>query len=126
MLKGGSCLGGGGTGAARVNPKSQVIIEVSGCLITNTPYSNYSADPLFYGGGFRWTPRADRRCSPCAQFMFGGRKVTREILDREWRQKLWEDWNDGSGILGQYPKRSDYPVEAAENGPSIAVGGGFD
>jgi hypothetical protein len=57
--------------------------------------------------------------------MFGGRKVTREILDREWRQKLWEDWNDGSGILGQYPKRSDYPVEAAENGPSIAVGGGF-
>lgn len=62
---------------------------MSGCLITNTPYSNYSADPLFYGGGFRWTPRADRRCSPCAQFMFGGRKVTREILDREWRQKLW-------------------------------------
>jgi hypothetical protein len=54
------------------------------------------------------------------------KKVTREILDREWRQKLWEDWNDGSGILGQYPKRSDYPVEAAENGPSIAVGGGFD
>jgi len=34
--------------------------------------------------------------------------------------------DDGSGILSQYPKRSDYPVEAAENGPSIAVGGGFD
>lgn len=63
---------------------------------------------------------------PYARFMFGGRKVTREILDREWRQKLWEEWNDGSGILGQYPKRSDYSVETAENSPSIAVGGGFD
>jgi len=37
-----------------------------------------------------------------------------------------EVMDDGSGILSQYPKRSDYPVEAAENGPSIAVGGGFD
>jgi hypothetical protein len=126
FLGGGSCIGGGGSGAARVNPKLQVITEVNGCLIMNMPHSNYSADSLFYGGGFRWTPRADKRFSPFAQFMFGGRKVTREIIDGELRAKLMKEWNDGNGTLPHYPKRSDYSVENAQNGPSIAVGGGFD
>ena len=126
FLGGGSCIGGGGSGAARVNPKLQVITEVNGCLIMNMPYSNYSADSLFYGGGFRWTPRADKRFSPFAQFMFGGRKVTREIIDGELRAKLMKEWNDGEGSLPHYPKRSDYSVENAQNGPSIAFGGGFD
>jgi hypothetical protein len=126
FLGGGSCIGGGGSGAARVNPKLQVIAEVNGCLIMNMAHSNYSADSLFYGGGFRWTPRADKRFSPFAQFMFGGRKVTREIIDGELRAKLMKEWNDGNGTLSHYPKRSDYSVENAQNGPSIAVGGGFD
>lgn len=126
FLRGGSCVGGGGTGAARVNPKLQIITEVSGCLITNMPYSNYSADSLFYGGGFRWTPRADSHFSPFAQLMFGGRKVTMEITNRELREKLLGEWNDGNGTLGHYPKRSDYSTETSQNGPSIAAGGGFD
>ena len=126
LLGGGSCIGGGGSGAARVNPKLQVITEVSGCLIMNMPYSNYSADSLFYGGGFRWTPRADKRFSPFTQFMFGGRKVTMEIMDGELRAQLLKEWDDGNGTLPHYPKRSDYSVENAQNGPSIAVGGGFD
>jgi hypothetical protein len=126
FLGGGSCIGGGGTGAARVNPKWQVITEVSGCLIMHMPYNNYSADSLFYGGGLRWTPRADRRFSPYAQFLFGGRKVTMEIMNAGLRKKLLTAWNDGNGTLGHYPKRSDYSFETAQNGPSIAVGGGFD
>jgi hypothetical protein len=126
FLGGGSCIGGGGSGAARVNPKLQVITEVSGCLVMHMPQSNYSADSLFYGGGFRWTPKAANRFSPFAQFMFGGRKVTTEIMDLALQEELKKEWNDGSGKLAHYPKRSDYSVEHAENGPSIAVGGGFD
>jgi hypothetical protein len=126
FLGGGSCIGGGGSGAARVNPKLQVITEVSGCLIMHMPYSNYSADSLFYGGGFRWTPTAASRFSPFAQFIFGGRKVTTEIMDLALREKLLKEWNNGNGTLPHYPERSDYSVEHAENGPSIAVGGGFD
>lgn len=126
FLGGGSCIGGAGSGAARVNPKLQVIAEVSGCLIMNMPHSNYSADSLFYGGGFRWNPMAAKRFSPFAQFMFGGRKVTMEIMDVALREKLLNEWNDGSGTLPHYPKRSDYSVEHAQNGPSIAAGGGFD
>ncbi len=126
FLGGGSCIGGGGSGAARVNPKLQVITEVSGCLITNMHQSNVSADSLFYGGGFRWTPLAAHRLSPYAQFMFGGRKVTMEVMNRDLREQLLKEWNDGSGTLPHYPKRSDYSIETAQNGPSIAVGGGLD
>jgi hypothetical protein len=126
FLGGGSCVGGGGTGAARVNPKLQVITEVSGCLVMHMPQPNYSADSLFYGGGIRWTPTANRRFSPFAQFMFGGRKVTFETTDLDLRKKLLDTWNDGNGKLPHYPKRSDYSFETAQNGPSIAVGGGFD
>jgi hypothetical protein len=126
FLGGGSCVGGGGTGAARVSPKLQVLAEVSGCLITHQYAYNVSADSLFYGGGFRWTPLAARRFSPFGQFMFGGRKVTQEILDHAERDKLLNEWNDGKGTLGHYPKRSDYSIENSQNGPSISVGGGFD
>ena len=126
FLGGGSCIGGGGSGAARVNPKLQVITEVSGCLIMHQPQYNYSADSLFYGGGFRWTPMAGRRFSPFSQFMFGGRKVTQEIDNLALKKQLLEEWNNGDGALPHYPMRSAYEFETAQNGPSIAVGGGFD
>jgi hypothetical protein len=126
FLGGGSCVGGGGSGAARVSPTLQVITEVSGCLIMHQPYYNYSADSLFYGGGFRWTPLTAHRFSPFGQFMFGGRKVTQEIDNLALKQQLLNEWNNGGGILPHYPMRSAYELETSQNGPSIAVGGGFD
>jgi hypothetical protein len=126
FLGGGSCIGGGGQGAARVNPNWQVITEVSGCLIMHQPAYNISGDSLFYGGGFRWTPLASRRFSPFGEFMFGGRKVTQEIDDLALKDKLLNEWNNGDGTLPHYPKRSDWSVENSQNGPSIAVGGGVD
>jgi hypothetical protein len=50
FLGGGSCIGGGGTGAARLNPSFQVVTEVNGCLITHQPARNMSADSLSYSG----------------------------------------------------------------------------
>ena len=126
FLGGGSCIGGGGSGAARVNPSWQVVAEVSGCLIMHMPQSNQSGDSLFYGGGARWTPRAAHRVSPYAEFLFGGKKVTHETDDLALRKKLLAAWNDGNGPLEHYPKRSDWSVEISNNGPSIVAGGGFD
>ena len=37
-----------------------------------------------------------------------------------------DEWADGSGSLPHYPKRSDWSVEVANNGPSLGVGTGFD
>lgn len=126
FLGGGSCIGGGGSGAARVNPNLQVITEVSGCLIMHQPAYNISGDSLFYGGGFRWTPLASRHFSPFGEFMFGGRKVTREVDDLQLKAQLLKEWNNGNGTLPHYPMRSDWSTESSQNGPSIAVGGGFD
>jgi hypothetical protein len=120
------CIGGGGSGAARLNPHFQVIAEVSGCLIMHMPASNQSGDSLFYGGGLRWTPRAAHRISPFIQLMVGGKKVTYEVDNAALKKKLIEEWDNGDGTLAHYPRRSDWSVEAANNGASFSMGGGFD
>ena len=58
--------------------------------------------------------------------MFGGRKVTHEIDNLALKKQLLDEWNNGSGALAHYPMRSACQFETAQNGPSIAVGGGFD
>lgn len=126
FLGGGSCAGGGGSGAARVSPTLQVLAEVSGCQVLRMPEFNQSGDSLFYGGGARWTPRAARKLSPYAEVLFGGRKVTHETDDGALRDKLMKEWNDGSGTSGHYPMRKDWSVEVSNNGPSVALGGGLD
>jgi hypothetical protein len=126
FLSGGSCAGGGGSGAARVSPTLQIVVEVDGCLIMHFPESNQSGDSLFYGAGPRWTPRASRRFSPYAQFLFGGRKVTYEVDNDALHQQLLKEWNDGNGSRPHYPKRSDWSVETANNGVSVAAGAGLD
>ena len=126
FLRGGSCVGGGGSGAARVNPSWQVVAEVSGCLIMHMPQGNQSGDELFYGGGARWTPHAVHRVSPYAELLFGGKKVTHETDNIALHNELIESWNDGKGTLGHYPKRSDWSVEVSNNGPSVVAGGGLN
>jgi hypothetical protein len=121
-----NCVGGGGSGAARASPSLQIVVEVNGCLVKGFSASNESGDSLFYGGGPRWTPRASHRLSPYGEFLFGGRKVTYEVDNPALHAQLLKEWNDGSGTLGHDPKRSDWSVETANNGVSIAVGGGLD
>ena len=67
-----------------------------------------------------------RRWSPFAELLFGGRKVTYEVDNPELENKLLSEWNDGSGTLPHYPKRSDWSTQVASNGPSLAAGGGID
>jgi hypothetical protein len=60
------------------------------------------------------------------QVMFGGKKVTHETDDIPLRTKLLAEWDDGKGTLPHYPKRSDWSVEVAKNGPALGIGGGVD
>lgn len=125
FLGGGSCIGGGGTGALRMSPSWQIVGEVTGCLVINMP-KNESGDSEMYSAGARWTPRASGRVSPYAQVLVGGRRITHEIDDPVKRQQLREAWNDGSGTLPHYPKRSDWSTEHQANGFAMAMGGGVD
>lgn len=126
FLGGGSCIGGGGTGAARLNASFQVLAEVNGCLIMHQPAYNMSADSLSYSGGLRWTPLAAHRFSPYAQVKFGGRKVTYDISNPELHAQLKKEWNDGNGTIPHFPMRSDWSTEWAVNGPMLSAGGGLD
>jgi hypothetical protein len=125
FLGGGSCIGGGGSGAARINPSWQFIAEVNGCMIINMP-KDQSADSEMLAIGARWAPLASHRVSPFSQVLIGGRRVTREIDDMEKKYALLGAWKDGNGTLGHYPTRSDWSVEHMENGFVIEAGGGFD
>lgn len=126
FLGGGSCVGGGGSGAGRINPSWQFVAEVSGCLVMHMPSSDQSGDSLFYGGGVRWTPRASHSISPYLQLMFGGNKVTHETDNIPLRKELMAEWNDGSGTLPHYPTRSAWSVEISRNAPALKLAGGFD
>ncbi|MFY9529350.1 MAG: hypothetical protein WBC04_11095 [Candidatus Acidiferrales bacterium] len=123
FLGGGSCIGGGGSGAARVSPAFQVVAEVSGCLVINMP-KGQSGDSLMYVVGPRWTPRAAHRISPYGQVLLGGRRITHETEDLAKRSQLFKVWNDGT--YPHYPFRSDYSTERQANAFALAAGGGFD
>jgi len=123
FLGGGSCIGGGGQGAFRLSDSLQLVAEISGCLIVNMP-TNQSGDSLLYAAGPRWTPRAAHRISPYSQLLFGGRKVTHEILFPEERKRLEDEWD--AGQLKHYPMRSDYSIEHGANGATLVAGGGVD
>ncbi len=125
-FSGRNCMGGGGSGAARINRAWQIVTEVNGCLIMGFPVSTESGDSLFYGGGPRWTPRASHKVSPYLEFLVGGRKVTYDVNDPSLHALSKDEWNDGNGTLPHYPKRSDWSFETASNGASIAAGGGVD
>jgi hypothetical protein len=58
--------------------------------------------------------------------LVGGRRITHEIEDPQKKEELLDAWDDGSGTLPHYPKRSDWSVEHQENGFAVAVGGGVD
>jgi hypothetical protein len=121
-FSGRNCMGGGGSGAARINAAWQIVTEVNGCLIMGFPVSTESGDSLFYGGGPRWTPRASHKASPYFEFLVGGRKVTYDVNDPSLHERLKTEWNDGNGTLPHYPKRSDWSLETASNGANITAG----
>jgi hypothetical protein len=50
----------------------------------------------------------------------------RSTTCRKEKKELIDAWNDGSGTLPHYPKRSDWSVKHQENGFAVAIGGGVD
>ena len=121
-----TCLGGGGQGAARIAPSWQIISEVNGCMTINTPYAQ-SGDSLTFGAGPRWTPHAaEHRLSPFAQVLFGGQRITYEIVDPVKENDLITAYTNGEPSVPHYPKRSDYSVQYQALGFNMTMGGGLD
>jgi hypothetical protein len=72
-----ACHGGGGEAAVRFRPSWQMLLDVSGCNLTELS-DGWTGDTLTYLTGPRWSPRAGDRWSPFVQTQLGGMQVTKE------------------------------------------------
>jgi hypothetical protein len=118
----GMCGGGGASAAFRIHPEWQLALDVSGCKITGLE-KNLSGDYLVYMAGPRLTPPASGRVVPYAQVLFGGDKVTQELLLPAKKASL-EQLAKSTGSLS--PSHDQYMVPLKVNGLAIAAGIGLD
>jgi hypothetical protein len=75
----GICAGGGATAAFRVSSDWQMVLDVNGCKMTGLG-NNLSGDSFIYMTGPRWTPPVTGQLVPYFQVLFGGNKLTQELV----------------------------------------------
>jgi hypothetical protein len=75
----GICAGGGATAAFRVSSDWQMVLDVNGCKMTGLG-NNLSGDSFTYMTGPRWTPPVTGQLVPYFQVLFGGNKLTQELV----------------------------------------------
>jgi hypothetical protein len=121
ILHGGQCVGGGAQGAYRLNPNWYAVLDISGCKMLDMPV-NVSSDSLQYLAGLQWKARPEARWKPHLQFLLGGNKTTREVIDPE-KRKLVLEANRGTGQTMPYDQ---FAVRTEANGLAMAAGGGID
>ena len=118
----GTCAGGGATAALRVSSQWQMVVDVNGCKMTGLE-KNLSGDSLSYMAGPRWTPPVTGQLVPYFQVLFGGNKLTQELVFPQEESYLVELSNlNGSGP----PARSQYAREFESDGFAFAAGMGLD
>jgi hypothetical protein len=116
------CAGGGGQAAFRLSPSWQLVGQVSGCQMRDFAANN-TGDMLTYAIGPRWTPAAERRVSPFAQFLIGGKKLTRYETDPIQKALL----TAAAKRTGQPPPREEFYTSAEVlHGLALLGGAGVD
>jgi hypothetical protein len=118
----GICGGGGASAAFRIHPEWQIVMDVSGCKISGLK-KNLSGDSLTYMVGSRWTPPVSGRLVPYAQMLFGGNKVTQELMFPAEEASLQElAKTNGSPP----PNHDQYTQPFGVHGLAMAAGIGLD
>ena len=105
FLGGGSCMGAGGAGAARISPNCRSWRKPTAAWCINMPKEN-GGDSEMFDAGPRWTPRAAHKFSPFAEVLVGARRITHDITDVAKKKQLTKEWEDG--LLTHDFLRSDY------------------
>jgi hypothetical protein len=118
----GTCAGGGATAAVRISAQWQMVMDVNGCKMTGLE-KNLSGDSLSYMAGPRWTPPVTGQLVPYFQVLFGGNKLTQELMFPQQESYLV----GLSSINGsEPPDRSQYAQQFESDGFAIAAGIGLD
>jgi hypothetical protein len=118
----GICGGGGTSIAFRIHPEWQIVLDVSGCNI-NGLKKNLSGDSLTYMAGSRWTPPLSGRVIPYAQMLFGGNKVTQELMLPAVKASLQRLAQSASSAP---PDHDQYTQQFEVDGLAMAAGIGLD
>jgi len=118
----GTCAGGGATTALRISSQWQMVLDVNGCKMTGL-VKNLSGDSLSYMAGPRWTPPVTGQLVPYFQVLFGGNKLTQELVSPQQEAYL-------TGLAkstgAEPPERSQYTQEFEHDGFAFAAGMGLD
>jgi hypothetical protein len=116
------CAGGGGQAAFRLSHDWQLVAQLSGCQLRDLR-PNRTGDLLTYAIGPRWVPQSDRKLSPYAQVLFGGRKTTIYEVDRTKERALrWKAVREGT----EMPHADLYTKSDIAHGFALNAGTGVD
>ena len=118
----GSCAGGGGSAALRLEPEWQFVVDISGCKLLGLE-KNLSGDSLSYLAGLRWTPNGRGHWTPHVQVLIGGTKLTQELDDPELAQRIARTVKQPSQLL---PLHGLHSKHWETNGFAIQFGGGVN
>ncbi|HEV8412155.1 MAG TPA: hypothetical protein VGQ49_01080 [Bryobacteraceae bacterium] len=118
----GICGGGGTSIAFRIHREWQMVLDVSGCKISGLE-KNVSGDSLTYMAGSRWTPPLSGRVVPYAQMLFGGNKVTQELMLPAVKASLQRLAQSASSAP---PDHDQYTQQFEVDGLAMAAGIGLD
>ena len=116
------CVGGGGTGALRLASQWQFVVDVSGCKLLGLE-SNLSGDSLTYLAGARWTPRPSGRWTPHIELLFGGTKLTQELIYPKIKEELLATAPKSTNA---YVLHALYAKDWETNGFTVQAGSGLD
>lgn len=117
----GTCAGGGATAAFRVSAEWQMVLDINGCKMTGLE-KNLSGDSLSYMAGPRWTPPVSGQVVPYFQLLFGGNKLTEELMDPDQEAYLI----NMAKTTGMLPDHSQYTQQFERDGFAMAAGMGLD
>ncbi len=118
----GTCAGGGATAAVRMSSQWQMVVDVNGCKMTGLE-KNLSGDSLSYMVGPRWTPPVTGQLVPYFQVLFGGNKLTQELVFPQQESYLVAVSKINSS---EPPDRSQYAQQFESDGFAFAAGVGLD
>lgn len=118
----GTCGGGGATAALRIGPQWQMVVDVNGCKMTGLE-KNLSGDSLSYMAGPRWTPPVTGQLVPYFQVLFGGNKLTQELVSPQQEAYLT---GLSKSMGSDPPEHNQYTQEFERDGFAFAAGMGLD
>ena len=116
-----NCVGGGGSATLNLNSAVGLEADVSGCKTLGLS-ANQSGDMTTFMAGPRFSHRSFSQWTPWVHVLFGGEKVTTEVLSPDLKAVVDVPQNPSSA----HTAHNLYTRSSSTTGLAMAFGGGVD